>query len=311
MTPSARVMVPVKITAGMLKASTTIPEPDTLRGESAWVASGTYVTGALKTHAGSIWICTAGHNGRAAAPGADLAFWRRYGPTNRMAPFDDYSSTKAISTGSMTYVIQPGFANGLAIYGMEGVTYSAVFRDGPGGAVLRTWSGDLYAQAAGFYELMFSPLMTVTQLSFDDIPLSPVAEVTITITSAPGQPVALGTIKVGDWRHFIGEGKWGGTQYGAQADRKTYTVREYNPDGTYQTIIRADSRNVSCNIAIDAEQAMYADTILGEIFNVAVPFEASGLPRYGYLNTMGFVTGSIQADSHRKTTINLKVEGNV
>lgn len=311
MKTSARVMVPVNVTASMLTAGTTIPEPDTARGEVAWVSGGTYAVDQERTYAGSVWVCTNAHDSRAATPDVDPSYWYRDRPTNRMSPFDDYVSTKASSTGSLTYVIQPGFINGLAIYGIEGATYSIVIRDAPGGTIMREWSGDLYAQAAGFYELLFSDLLPLQQMSFDGIPLSPATEVTITVSSDPGKRVAIGTIKLGDWRQFIGDGDWGGAQYGAEAERKTYTLRKYNFDGTYTTQRRASSRNVSCSIAVDADQAMYADAILGAVIDVAVPFEASGLPRYGYLNTLGFVSGSIRADSFGMTSINLKIEGNI
>lgn len=311
MTASARVMVPIDITASMIKTGTSIPEPDIVNGEEAWVSAANFVVGALRTFNGSVWACSKAHSGRTATPDVDPGYWYREGPTNRMAPFDDYSNTKVVSTGSLTYVVQPGFLNGLAVYGMEGATYSITIKDSPGGAILRSWSGDLYSQALGFYELLFSELVPMTQISFDDVPLAPNCEVTITVASAPGKRVALGTIKLGDWRQFIGDGKWGGAQYGAEAERKTFTLRQYNQDGTYKIIRRARSRNVSCDIAIDPEQAMYADAILDEIMDTAVPFEASGLPRYAYLNTLGFVTGSIRPDSFGKTSIKLKVEGNI
>lgn len=311
MTASARVMVPVEITASMLKSGTTIAEPDLTSGEVAWASAGTYTAGNERTYGGSIWACSANHTGRTATPDVDTAYWTRLGPTNRMAPFDDYANTKAVATGSLTYVIQPGFLNGLAVYGMEGSTYSITVKDQPGGSVISSWSGDLYEQASGIYELLFSPLLQLTQLSFDEIPLAPDAEVTITISSDPGERVALGAIKVGDWRQFMGEGRFGGAECGAQSERKSYTFRKYNEDGTYKLVKRASSRNVSCSVVIDAEQAMYADAILGQIIDTAVPFEASGLPRYGYLNTLGFVSGSIGANSFGTTSINLKIEGNI
>lgn len=311
MTASARVMVPIDITASMIKSGTTIAEPDTAAGEEAWVSGGTYALDDERTYNGSIYACVDDHTARTATPDTDFKYWLRIGPTNRMAPFDDYSNTKAVSTGSLTYVMQPGFLNGLSIYGVEGATYSITVKDQPGGTVLQSWSGDLYSQALGFWELLFSQLVPTTQLSFDDIPLAPDVEVTITISSDPGKRVALGSIKLGDWRNFIGDGTFGGTQIGAESDRKSYTYRQYNADGTYTTIKRASSRNVSCNVVIEAEQAMYADTILGEIIDKAVPFEASNLPRYGYLNTLGFVSGRIVSDSYGTTSINLKIEGNI
>lgn len=311
MTTSARVMVPIDVTASMIKAGTTIPEPDLANGEVAWVSNGSYSVNNERTFNGSVWGCKLAHTGRTASPEVDVSYWYRIGPTNRMAPFDDYSNTKVVATGSLTYVVSPGFLNGLAVYGMEGSSYSIVVRDGPGGPAVREWAGDLYSQAVGFYELLFSTLAKTEQLSFDDIPLSPNAQVTITVTAAPGGRVAIGTIKFGDWRQFIGDGTFGGTQYGAESNRRSRTLREYNADGTYKIVRRATSRDVSCSIVIDAEQAMNADAVLGDIIDTAVPFEASGLPRYGYLNTLGFVTGSIRADTYGTTSINLKVEGNI
>ncbi|WP_312488344.1 hypothetical protein [Massilia timonae] len=311
MTTSARVMVPINITAGMLKEGTTIPEPDLANGEFAWVASASYTVGNQRTYNGSVWACKLSHMGRSVTPDLDINYWYREGPTNRMAPFDDYSNTKVSGVGSLTYVIQPGFVNGLAIYGMEGSSYSIVVRDEPGGEVVRAWSGDLYSQATGLYELLFSVLVPTEQMSFDGIPISPDVEVTITLSAAPEGRVAIGTIKLGDWRQFIGDGRIGGVEYGAESDRKTRTLRTYNQDGTYKIVRRSTSRDVSCSIVIDSDQAMHADAILGEIIDTAVPFEASGLPKYGYLNTLGFVTGSIRADTFGTTSINLKVEGNI
>jgi len=311
MTVKARVMVPIDVTASMLKAGTSIPEPDAAKGEVAWAASVSQAVGNLRTFNGSVWRCSLAHTGRTATPDLDSGYWSREGPTNRMAPFDDYSNTKVVATGSLTYVVQPGFLNGLAVYGMEGSAYSIVVREAPGGAIARSWSGDLYSQAAGLYELLFSPLLQTEQLSFDDIPLSPAAEVTVTVSSAPGGRVAIGTIKLGDWRQFVDGGQPGGTRQGAESTRKTYTLRKYNFDGTYTITRRAKSRDVTCSIVVHPDQAMQADAIMGEVEDRAVPFEASGLPKYGFLNTLGFVTGSIRADSAGTATINLKIEGNI
>lgn len=310
-TASARVMVSIGITSSMIKSGTTIAEPDTAAGEVAWVAGGTYVLAAEHTSNGSVWECVLGHTGRSALPENDAQYWLRSGPTHRAAPFDDYANTKARATGSLTFVMQPGFLNGLSLYGMEGSGYSITIKDSPGGAVIQAESGDLYEQAIGFYELLYAPLLQLTQLSFDDIPLAPDAEVSITITSSPGQPVAIGTIKAGDWRIFMGSGDFGGAQYGAESTRKSYTYRKYADDGTYKNVKRAGSRDVNCTVIIDAEQAMYADAILGQIADVAVPFEACNLPNYAYINTLGFVSGTMRAATPRTTEINLQIKGNI
>lgn len=308
---TARVMVPVKITPVMLLAGTTVPEPNTANGEVAWVASAAYVAGDERTSSGSVWICRADHTGRTALPEVDGEYWLRLGPTDRMAAFDDYTSTKAKGTGTLTYVIQPGFFGAVRVYGLKGDNCTITVRDGPGGAVVKAQTFDLFAQAAGFYELLFTTLPPLESVGMDDIPLHHGAELTVTVYAAGSGAVAVGDIKAGDWRQLIGDSAWGGTDYGASAERKSYTYRAYASDGTYTTIKRGAARDVTCRVSLDAEQALYADAVLGEIIDMAVPFEASGMSRYGYLNTLGFVSGSLTADTYNTSSLNLTVKGNI
>lgn len=308
---AARVMVPVKIAAAMLKAGTTVPEPNTANGEVAWVSGGTYAAGNERTSAGSVWIARQDHSGRTALPAADGAHWLRKGPTDRMAPFDDYTSTKARGAGSISYVIQPGFFGAVKVYGPEGDTCTITVRDEPGGTVVKTQTFSLFAQAAGFYELLFTVLPVVDQVGMDDLPILPGAEVTITVEAASGAAVAIGDIVLGDWRQLIGDSDWGGVEYGARTELKSYTYRQDNNDGTYTLVKRGSSRDVTCTVKLSAEQAVYADSVLGEVRDVACPFEASDLPRHGYLNTRGFITGSISIDSYGIASIQLSVKGNI
>lgn len=308
---AARVMVPIKITPAMLLAGTTVPEPNTANGEVAWVSAGSYTAGDLRTSAGSVWLCRQTHTGRTALPAVDGAYWLRDGPTDRMAAFDDYTSTKATGTTALTYVIQPGFYGAVRVYGLQGDSCMITVKDTPGGTVVKTQTFDLFAQAAGFYELLFTVLPGVEQVGLDDLPILPGAELTVTVTAVGAGAVAVGDIKVGDWRQLIGDSAWGGTEYGARSERKSYTYREYAKDGTYTTIQRSGSRDVSCSVKLAGDSALYADAVLGEIIDMAVPFEASGMSRYGYLNTLGFVSGSISPDSYGVASLNLNIKGNI
>lgn len=311
MTASVRVMVPVQIVPSMIGAGTTIPEPYTAGGEVAWVSGGTYAAGDEHTSNGAIWLCRQAHSARTALPGADPVYWLRSRATARMAMFDDYTSTKARGTGSLTVVVNPGFFNAIRVYGAEGDSCTITVRETPGGTTAKQQTFDLFAQAAGLYELLFTVLPKVEQVGMDDLPILPGAEVTITVTAAGAGAVAIGDIKIGDWRSLTGDGDWGGAEYGSRSERKTYTYREYAKDGTYTQVKRPGSRDVSCSIKLPGDQAVYADAVLGEIADVAVPFEASNLPRYGYLNTLGFVTGSIGPDSYGIATLSLTIKGNI
>ncbi len=312
MTNSVRVLVPTAITPAMLGAATTLPEPATSLGEVAWVSGGTYALGALHTYSGSVYKCALAHTGISTVPSADPTRWQRSGPSLRMAPFDDYTSTIAKGTGTLTYVINAPFVDGINVYGVKGSAYSFTVKDAPGGAVIASDSGDLYAQAAGLWELAFAPLLLTETIYLDAVPIAPTAEITITVTNGASGVVEIGDIKVGGWRLIAGDGAdFGGAQYGASSERKTYTSRSYNPDGSYSTVKRNSSRDVRCSVVIPAESAMYADAVLGEIVDIAVPIQITDAPNYGYLNTLGFVSSSMSASNTGTTTIDLTIKGNI
>lgn len=132
----------------------------------------------LRTSNGSVWSCVKNHSGRTALPENEApGYWLRKGPTNRQAMFDDYRSTTASAVGTLTVVLQPDLFNGISIWQMEGDTYSITVKDAPGGTVIASKSGDLYEQAAGYYELMLMPLPKLQSVSLYDIPMSATAEV--------------------------------------------------------------------------------------------------------------------------------------
>lgn len=308
---SARILVPITVTAAMLSAGTSIAEPDTSRGEVAWESGAAYTLDQLRTHAGSVYSCVKAHTGSAALPPDDKINWLRKGPTNRMAAFDDYTTTRSVGTTSMTVVLRPGFVNGLRLDGLEGIQLEATLKDAPGGAVIWTQTADLWEQATGLYELLFTPLRALRVMSFDDLPLQPDPELTLTISAASGSAVGVGSIMLGGWRTLMGAGRFGGTEYGARMVRKSYTYWDEKDDGTYNLVRRPSKRDVSCSVVIDAGQAMYADALLEEVTDRLVAFEASDLPRYGYLNTIGFVSGDITAENFSITKLDLNIKGSI
>ena len=312
MTASVRILSPIVITPAMIGAGTTLPEPATAYGEVAWVSAGTYSLADLRTYSGSVYKAASAHTGRTTTPDLDSTYWARQGPTLRQAPFDDYASTKASATGTLTYVLQPGFFDGVNLYKPVGSAYSITVKNAPGGTVIASQSGDLYEQALGLWELAFAPLPLLEKVALDGIPISPTAQVTITLTDGASGPVAIGDIKVGGWRLLLGDANaFGGVEYGAQSERKTYTTRKYNDDGTYKTTLRGSYRDVRCTVVVDAEQAMYLDATLAEVTDRAVPFEASGLARYGYLSTLGFVSATLSPPSFGTTRADLTIKGNI
>lgn len=311
-----------------LDANPPMPENDPTRwedqGEYAgqlevpWISSGpfNYYVGDLfiRTSTHRTYECVVAHAaGSGVPPELDPTRWLDVGPTNRWKAFDPYSVTPTVADSTLTYVIQPGaFVTGISIWKPQGDTYSIVVKDAPGGAVIASKTGDLYEQAAGFYEYLYQPWRQVQKVGIDNIPLALDPEITVTITAASGTRAAIGTLLIGDWRVFIGAGEWGGTEYGASSSRQSYSYLEYNADGTIKREVkRASRRDVRASVIVPAEEAMYADALIEEVMNIAVEFEATEMPRYGYLNLIGRLTADMTAENNIMTKINITMKGSI
>lgn len=304
---SAIILTPSAITAAMLAAGTTVPVVDTGAGEVAWLVGTAYTVGQRVNYDGSIWECVLGSTG--VTPGTDGTKWLRKGPSNRMAPFDNQISTRTTGTGSIKFVINTGFFNGLAIYGLVGENINIKLYDAPAGAVVFERDSELYEQAAGLFEYLYMPLRLLTKVQAQDLPLQPTAQLEITVTATGAGKVGVGLIVVGFWQTLMGGGDFGGVEYGAGAEIKTYSYIKTNDDGSVEIVPRGTATNINCSVTIDAEQANAAADLLAQVAAIPVAFIASGLPRYDYLNTFGLVSGGVVADSYNIAKINLNIKG--
>ena len=242
-------------------------------------------------------------------PGTDGTKWLRVGPSNRMAPFDDELNTRAVATGSMTYVLRPGFFTGLALWGLQGDHLTVRIYEQPGGPVVEEYDADLYDQAAGLYELLFMQLRQRTRHYMRNLPLYPDAEVRITLSATGGGQVAVGLISIGHWDTLLGGGDFGGVEYGATAEVKSYSYRKVADDGTVTRKRRGSATNVDCSVVIDAEEANRAVELLHQVQGRPVAFIASGLPRYDYLSGFGDISGSATPQSFVHSILKIRIEG--
>jgi hypothetical protein len=303
------IILPLTITDAMIKSGTTIAEPAS--GETAWVASGTYAVGDLRIRATThrVYACVQAHTGRAALPEVDSAYWLDAGPTQRFAPFDVYTTTAAKTTSSLTYVLQPGFFNALSFYGLVGASLAITVKDAPGGAVLYSRSVELFAQAAGLYELLFAPLRQINRIVLSEIPIGPTAELTITVTAATGQPVALGMVNVGDYRRLIGQAEWGGTEYGASADPKSYSYIRFFEDGSSLIKRRGSATDMRGTVVLPADEAAAAVDLVQLVLDVPVSCVATDAQGYDYLNVFGLISGSMTAAGPSHANFAFTVKG--
>ncbi len=303
------ILIPIEITDTMIKPGTSVAEPDASAGEVAWVASGTYALGDERLSEHAIYECVKAHSASAVLPRLDAKNWLRKRASNRYAPFDYYLSTRGQGTGSVTYVLQPGFFRAVDVRGLVGDRIKITARDAPGGVVTKELDQDLFEQALGIYELLFLPLTKRTDASLRDIPISPTAEVTITVSGGAGATVGIGKLSVGIWQSLIGQDKFGGVESGPRARPKSYTYRKFNDDGTFERVQRGSATNVDFTVMLETSEASAASAILMQILDTPVVVEASKLPRFGWLNTVGIVTGDLQSINHALARATISVEG--
>jgi hypothetical protein len=308
-TASASILAPIPVTLAMLASGTTVPLVDTSVGEVAWAVGTAYAVGARVNFDGSIWECVFAHTGT--TPGTNATRWLRFGPSNRMAPFDDRPGTRTTRTTSLKYEIGLGFFTGFALYGMVGETINVKVLSAPGGAVEFETTRDLFDQALGLFEYLFLPLRPLGQLQVQDLPLLATGQLHITITAAGSGAVGVGMVAVGFWEGLLGSGNFGGVQYGASAEIKTYSFFKENADGSVEITPRGTARNIRASVVIDAEAANAAADLLARIAAQPVAFIASGIGRYDYLNTFGLVSGDVSADNFSMSTVNLNIKGYV
>jgi len=304
---NAVILIPLTVTDSMIQAGTTIAAVDASVGEVAWDAGAAYTTGQRVNHAGAIWEAVAPSTW--VTPGTDGTKWLRYGPSNRMAAFDDELNTRSVATGSLTFVLRPGFFTGLALWGLQGDHLTITIYDAPGGAVVESYDADLYDQAAGLYELLFLPLRQRTKHYLQNLPLYPDAEVRITVSAGGGGQAAVGLISIGHWDTLIGSGDFGGVEYGATAEVKSYSYVKRGDDGSVTRLRRGSATNVDCSVFIDAEQANRAMELLHQVQGRPVAFIASGLPRYDYLSGFGDLSGSATPQSYAHAILKIRIEG--
>lgn len=305
---SAMLLLPNRITAAMITAGTSVPVVDSARGEVAWSGATAYTGVENKINdGGKLWAAVAASTN--VRPGTDTAKWRETGPSNRMAAFDDKLTTRSVGTGELKLVIKPGFFSGLALYGLVGEQLDITLRNTPVGEIIYQWMGDMFEQPFGLFEYLYMPLRQISKRLGFDLAMGSDAELTIRITSANAGVCGVGMVVCGFWESLLGTGEFGGVEYGASAEIKTYSYIKTEEDGSTSIVPRASATNINCSVLIDAEQANKAADILTQVAARPVAIVLSGLPRYEYLNTFGLISGTVTPESWRIAKLQITGKG--
>lgn len=192
---AAIVIVPTTITDAML-VSCTIAEPDT--GETPWDAGTSWTVGqyVIRTTTHRRYKnLIAGINATLPEVAALEVSprWLDVGPTNRWAQFDRKIGTSSAVATTMTTVIKPGSAEGLALLELVGRRVDITAVDRSGGIEIYSRSINLDAtQIDSVYDWMFNERVQRSNVVFVDLPGQyPRMEITVTVTSTEGASIGV------------------------------------------------------------------------------------------------------------------------
>lgn len=310
------ILLPISITEAMFGAGTNIPAVDTDAGEVAWLPSGNYAIDDLRAYGAGIYSCVKAHAATAQSkpPDKDAVNWLFKQPTNRMAPFDEYIYTAAKKAGEIRYVLTPGFFTGYAMYGVEADHIDVKLREAAGvEPPLVSLDEEMWEQAFGEWEYLFGNLQRSTKQTRADLPMRPAAELDIRLKRSDSSVDAeLGYLAVGLWQKLLSpRSDMGGTQVGADVTPKSYSYFKRELDGSYTRRKGRVAKNISATVLIDAVEAPRVAKLLEKILDIPVAIEASNLPKYGHISTVGFVTGTVTSVDWSYSRVEIKVDGNV
>ena len=294
-----RVLKPLKVTSAML-VSTTATE-----AAAAWVSGTTYAVGqTVKRTTTQRLYRRAVAGAGTVAPELDLTNWVDGGPTNDWAMFDVENFTVTTGPPVLTVVLNMGFFNAVYLSGLSGTTLDITVRESPGGAVIYTYNESLTARVVvDWYDYFFAPFVQKKDVTLQNIPLAPTAQLTATITADTAATCA--SLDVGSMFLF------GGTEQGAKAKLKSYSTVKADVFGKLTTVKRYSAKTMSARVFMDLSNAIAAQAVLDDLDAVNAIWIATTVDAYGPLRVRGIAEGELSFEIQNTCYLNLTVTGTI
>lgn len=233
-----QIIDPVSITDAML-VSSSLPETD----YAAWNAATAYAVGnrVIRTTTHSVYQrLVAGTT--ATEPELDTTNWKRVGPTNRWAMFDQATGTTSTGATSITFTIAPGLVRALALLDVDATSVDIVMTDGATTVYSRTISLSAGDGVSDWYEYFFAPITLKRTLVITDLP--PYSSGHITVTVHGGSTVGVGTVAVGSLYDL------GGSRYGMSLGMVDYSKKDTDAFGVTTLVERPFAKRMTVPLAI-------------------------------------------------------------
>ena len=291
------IIPPTTITDAMLHYSNiTEPSPaeTALAGYAgAWNSGTTYALNAIvytSTHK-LYKSLQAGNVGQTPGAVGASTWWLDYGSTERWSVFDAKVGSQATRASSLTYEIDPGPIDSVAILNLEADTVTVTMTDVGGAGAPVVWSETVLADG------LFTSDIVKT-----DFPLTYLTPHLVIKIDYTGGTAKVGEIVVGPKESL------GSTQYNPAISIIDYSIKEVDTFGNYSVLERAYSKRLTCQTTI-------LNTDLDETYNTLANYRARpvvwvGSEDYASMIVYGFYKDfSIEISYPTVSICSLEVEG--
>lgn len=181
-------------------------------------------------------------------PATNPADWLDLGYTNRWRMFDQKVGTVTSATTSLTTTLAPGLVNALALINVTASSVRVKVTDPTDGVVYDKTVG-MYDPLAvtDWYAYFFDPVRTKTTLVLLDLPAYGTASVEITLSSAAGAPVSVGSCVIGKSREYARS-----VRAGASVGIMDYSRKEKDAFGNFMVTARAFAKRARWSFLLDS-----------------------------------------------------------
>lgn len=296
---------PVVITDS--NSTSTIPEPDTVRGEIEWIA-GTYQIGdkviKVSTHRTyqAVVVTTDDPEAGVLLP---VPSWVDVGPTNKYAMYDGEVGTQTIGGSPLVVTVTPSIvASGVAMFNLDGAELVNV-------TVVSVLAGEIYnkdinltdnSNVTDGWTYYFAAINKADRFVLLDIP--PYTDTTITVTITSSTEISIGVLAVGP------QIRLGVANYNTEIQLLDFSSRERDPVfGTFKTVKRATADLVKFDVTIPTSQVSYVRQQFRELSQVSTVWvggdgsTSDPTSIYGYYENF---VNNISGPSVTKSTITIQ-----
>jgi hypothetical protein len=248
-----KVIKPVTYTGAML-ISTTAANAD-----AEYNAGTSYSTGNRVTYLETVYESLVSSN-VGNTPSTSPTQWVEIGPSNKRAMFDSQVSTQTTRATPLAVTVAPGTAfNSLALLNMSGTALSITVTDGPGGPTVYSQTISLIEDfAVDWYMYFFEPTALRSDVVLTDIPPYSAGRISVSLSAGSGD-VAIGSMMFGTFYEL------GGTEYGAGAGIRDYSVKETDEFGVTTFVQRAFSKRMEAQVFVENDRLGFITRILSEL----------------------------------------------